>query len=464
MLGGLPRNGVSWYPDLIRFLFHIVFGCVMVSVAVVVRLLRGSVNGLAHVLGALEASDVGKLVDVHAIKCVDELFEICKCYDKVIVAYSLLTTQIPYLFEELGALSFIKRVVGKVVTVAGGPHASADPFTTILGLGFDFAVVGDGEVAFVEIVRSVVEGRFPKAPGIAYFDGSCVRVLGKGFVEDLDRYPGFYRGLGLYIPIEISRGCPFGCKYCQVSYTFGKVMRHRSIEAVVRTVKEYVKDGRRVIRFVTPNAFAYGSRDGRVPEPEKLRKLLASIKSECPEARVYLGTFPSEVRPEFVTRETLEAVHGYICNRRIAIGAQSGSDRVLKAIGRGHTVDDVRKAADLLLEYGYTPYIDFIFGLPGETVDDMFKSIEFIKELAKMGCTVRAHVFMPLPGTPFASQPPGKVPEEVREELEKLEKSGVIDGDWKIQEVLAEKISRVWRVLRRRALEVLRRRKTVFSV
>jgi len=105
-------------------------------------------------------------------------------------------------------------------------------------------------------------------------------------------------------------------------------MRHRSIPVIERYSRRH-----RDIRFISPNAMAYGS-DGRRPRLEKVEALLRALSSQ--KKPIYFGTFPSEVRPDFVTEEALEIITKYCANRSLSLGGQSGSPAVLSAIGRGH--------------------------------------------------------------------------------------------------------------------------------
>jgi radical SAM superfamily enzyme YgiQ (UPF0313 family) len=86
--------------------------------------------------------------------------------------------------------------------------------------------------------------------------------------------------------------------------------------------------------FNSSNAFAYGS-NGITPEFDKIETLLSSLASPN-DKQIYFGTFPSEVRSEFVTGRALELVKSYCSNKSLSLGAQSGSERILKIIGRGH--------------------------------------------------------------------------------------------------------------------------------
>lgn len=263
-------------------------------------------------------------------------------------------------------------------------------------------------------------------------------------IEDLNAYPTYSDRWNLHPPIEISRGCPFGCRYCEVSYLFGRRMRHREIDVIRRIAEHYLKLGLTDIRFISPNSFAYGSKDGREPNPEKISKLLKELAEIPLPKRIFFGTFPSEARPDFVTPEILDCISRYCANSRIAIGAQSGSDRVLKSIGRQHDVSCVFEAVDLIKDFGFTPIVDVIFGLPPETPDDQFETLRLIKELTERGAEIRVHYFMPLAGTPYANAKPQPLLTDVRKELRRLTGTGKIKGAWELQERVSQSIVR-WR-------------------
>jgi radical SAM superfamily enzyme YgiQ (UPF0313 family) len=159
------------------------------------------------------------------------------------------------------------------------------------------------------------------------------------------------------------------------------------------------------VRVITPNAFSYGSPDGRTPNLPVLESLLAALRRAVrADGRLFFGTFPSEVRPEHVDRPALELVRRFANNDHLVIGAQTGSDRLLERCRRGDTVADVLSAVSRTLAAGIKPHVDFIFGLPGETDEDLNSTIGAVRELAAMRALIHAHAFMPLPQTLFAGQ------------------------------------------------------------
>jgi len=242
--------------------------------------------------------------------------------------------------------------------------------------------------------------------------------------------------------VEISRGCPYACAFCQTPFFIGGRMRHRSVEAVTHWVKKAMEAGYSYLRFVTPDAFAYGSPDGRTPNLEAVERLLFEMNRLMGPELIYFGSFPSEVRPENVSAEALALVTRYAANDNIVFGAQTGSPRLLRELRRGHTVEDVYRAAEFTLQAGLKPIVDFMFGLPGETEEDQRLSLQLIEDLAAMGATIHSHTFMPLPGTPLADAPPGRVTPEVESILGRLSKDGLHIGQWRKQEALAAMICR----------------------
>jgi B12-binding domain/radical SAM domain protein len=238
---------------------------------------------------------------------------------------------------------------------------------------------------------------------------------------DLDTCFSFSPKRGMFGPIEITRGCAFACSYCQTSRIFGARLRHRSIDTIVRQAEALRSVNRKVVRLLSPNAFSYGSTDGRHLNLNAIRDLLSALRSRLDaNAKIIFAHFPSEVRPEHVLPETLDLLKEFADNDEIVIGAQSGSSRMLDACHRSHDVESVLRAVTLARKYGYKIIVDFIFGLPGETASDLSQTLAVIEEVVRMGARIHPHTFAPLPQTPFSSERPGSISPEVMEALERF--------------------------------------------
>lgn len=365
--------------------------------------------------------------------------------ERVLVAASLLTTQLVKKLHLVRGVVRASKEVG-ALTVVGGPHASGDPYGSLLSLGFDAAVIGDGEAVINDVIETYFWGGDPcSVDGVACLEGGRVRLRGRGFVPELDPWPSFPLRLARrFGPIEVSRGCPHACRYCAVSFTFSARMRHRGIESIIEHVERMRSSGLRDIRFITPNALAYGSPDGMARNLDAVQSLLEALQPyRAGGMRVFLGSFPSEVRPEHLDLEAAALLRRYVDNRRVIVGAQTGSDELLKRIGRGHTAEDALAAVEATVAAGFKAEVDYIFGLPGETEEDVDATIEHMRDVINLGGRIHAHAFMPLPGTPYSFAPPGKVPERVRRFLIKHAGRGAVYGQWEAQERLAEGIVRL---------------------
>ena len=334
-----------------------------------------------------------------------------------IMLYSFATAQAEEVYAEVDRA----RAGGaaSALYIAGGPHASALPEEALQH--FDFVVIGEGEETLPELLKAIENGSDPAAVrGIAFRMQGQFVITEKRPPVDLDRFPPFSRILA---PLEISRGCPWGCLYCATPRLFGSCMRHRSIPVIERYSRRHMD-----IRFTSPNALAYGS-DGSRPRLEKVEALLRALSSQ--KKPIYFGTFPSEVRPDFVTEEALEIITKYCANRSLSLGGQSGSPAVLSAIGRGHGREEIEAACDLCRDFGLVAQVDLIFGLPMESEEDQLQSLDLARWIAGRGGRVRAHIFTPLPATPLAETLPAPLSDRVQACLGSLALQGRLTGSWR---------------------------------
>jgi len=403
-----------------------------------------SLNAIA---GALETDEVFDSIDFYFIKSQDKLIrtiiETIKIYDKLVVGISFSTIQ---LFETYDLVQRLKnRFPEKFLIVAGGSHPTGDPYGT-LNMGFDIVIVGEGEETIVDLMQKIANNEnYFMVKGIAYInDVNEYKFTGKRDLINLNEYPPFPVKNTRFGAIEITRGCPYVCYFCQTPYILGTSPRHRSIESICKYVQVLATHygNNTDIRFITPNAFSYGSIDGINLNLKSLEELLIKIREIIGiNARIFLGTFPSEVRPEHVSNDTLDLVLKYAANDNITIGAQSGSQKILDSCHRGHTIEDIYNAVNLTLKNDLKINVDFIFGLPGESEEDVKLTIGMMKELSNKGARIHAHSFIPLPQTPFSNAQVTRIKDVYKKEITSLISKGSAFGDWKKQERLAIKIA-----------------------
>lgn len=359
-------------------------------------------------------------------------------YDRVFYFDSFMSMDVPKVQSEMRELAqLIGKDREKVIFSAGGSHPTAAPEHT-LTLGFDIVARGEGEVIIGEIVNKIQrEKDWLEIPGITFNDGGFIQQTPNPPRIDLDDYIPYSHDPSIHPPIEIMRGCSFGCKFCQTPRVLRKV-RYRSLAKIDEIVKYYVQRfstrSKIDIRFIAPNSLEYGSLDHRKPNLNALWSLVETVKKYP--VRMFLGSFPSEIRPEFVIPETVEVLQQSDSNK-VAVGAQSGSDSMLEKMARGHTLQDIYNAVDYLLDGQLVPQLDFILGNPLETEKEQWETLELCKVLIKKGCGIRLHYFMPLPGTPWGNAPPSPLSATILKEANELLKHPLVEGSFSQQMAIA---------------------------
>ncbi len=389
---------------------------------------RNSYNVLT---GALETDSYFDDLDIYfeddKEKIKDLVSGLIENHKKVILTISFYTSQVADISSLVRELK--NKYQEKIIFIAGGPHPSGDPAATAK-MGFEVVIQGEGEGVFPDLLKKIISG------------GDYGKIITKQPRPiDLDKYPPFAEKHHKFNPIEITRGCSFGCKFCQTTFLYNGPLRHRSVDSIGKYVEIMFSHNLRDIRFIAPNAFSYGSKDGREVNLAALENLLKSVRNIIKDrGRIFLGSFPSKVRPEQVSQETIGLIKKYANNDNLIVGAQSGSPNILKKCHRQHSLEDVYKAVKIILASGLKANVDFIFGLPGETEEDLGLTIKAIEDLVKMGAKIHGHTFMPLAGTPYANEPNGKIDKNNLQKLKKLESEGKLYGDRKEQIKIAEKI------------------------
>ncbi len=419
--------------------------CLRKKVAFVVFYQKQNIYSFNALIAAIETEHKLDDIEIYFIRGNENLYDdlevINDSHETTVLGISFFTTQLWEISDLVKSLR--EKYKNKVLFIAGGPHPTGDPEGT-LNMGFDLVVRGEGEETLIDILINVKNNKnLNEVKGIAYLgkDGKLILTKKRKKI-DLNKYPPLPSKHIKFGAVEITRGCPYACYFCQTPYILGTVPRHRSIKSIcdaIKLLKEYEKTD---IRFISPNAFSYGSHDGKTLNLPILEQLLINIKEIIePEGRIYFGTFPSEVRPEHVTEETLGLVLKYAANDNIVIGAQSGSQRILNSCNRGHSVEDVYKAVKLTIRAGLIANVDFIFNLPNETDEDINLTINFMKELSDMGAKIHTHTFMPLPLTVFANEAVKEINEKTRKIISELSSKGLAYGDWKKQQKIAKNIA-----------------------
>jgi B12-binding domain/radical SAM domain protein len=401
-------------------------------VVFVVHHARSGVVALNVVTAALQAHEPDTTIIFARDR--DEMVGALRSHPNAIAGWSFYSPD----FEKTARdLAYVKERAPGALHVAGGVHATAEPLQT-LNAGFDLVAIGEGESTVVSLFREPQQ-----RSGLAWLEHGKLRSNGPGERRPLDEYPGFNAAAGKWNALEITRGCVYACSFCQTPFMFKARFRHRSVANVREHVRWMRADGMRYMRFLTPTCLSYGSDDTSV-NLAAVEELLAAVREELPpHGKIYFGTFPSECRPEHITRESLKILKKYVDNETLVIGGQSGSERVLNETHRGHGVTEIVESARLARQFGFRPDVDFLLGLPGETAQDRALSLDLARRLIDEGARIHSHAFMPLPGTPLRGRRPEKIEPETLRAMEQMESAGAMHGQWRRHVEIADQLVRL---------------------
>lgn len=287
--------------------------------------------------------------------------------------------------EHVSAL--VKGVDPEVLVVIGGLHASALPEETLMGCdSFDFLVHGEGEVTFVELLRSIRAGAACEdLAGIAFRLGEKVVVNPRReLIADLDSLPLPDRSgidLACYRPdvatfnylrlpttgLMASRGCPYDCYHCSKG-VWGRSVRFRSAEGVFEEMRRCMIDsGIHDFRFYDDVLTLPGG---------PIRELCELILREGMDV-----SFNCYSRIDHITRDLLVLMKLAGCYH-VKYGIEFGSERALELSNRQTSLAQARQVVALTREVGIMVKGNFMIGIPGERLEDVEKTISFAREIS----------------------------------------------------------------------------------
>ncbi|HEX2959584.1 MAG TPA: radical SAM protein [Chitinispirillaceae bacterium] len=280
----------------------------------------------------------------------------------------------------------------KIPVIVGGMHISSLP--TSLSVDMDVACIGEGEQTFVNLLTSYYDkGAFraqelAKIPGVGFHDGDRVITTPvRTERPEIDALPHPKRsiiGYGRRGYVYTARGCPYTCVFCSCTRFWGKV-RYASPEYIIEELGELIDHGAKVVRFADENFVANKAR---------LKDLARLIDTEGINKKL---KFSCWCRANNVTLEIVDMLKT-INVVSVKLGLESGNDRVLDYLKGNVSVEDNRRAVQLLSNAGFQVNADFLFGAPDETEQEMADTYKFIKRSPIAFFDI--DIFSALPGTP----------------------------------------------------------------
>ena len=230
--------------------------------------------------------------------------------------------------------------------------------------------------------------------------------------------------------VNISYGCNKFCTYCIVPYTRGKE-RSRSMEDILKECKKLVDDGYQEITLLGQNVDSYGNdlKDGTT-----FAKLLEEVaKLGIPRLR-YLTSYPSDFKDEVID---VIAKYPNIM-KYLHLPIQSGSNSILKAMGRRYTVEEylalVNRIKAKVPEMAFST--DIIVGFPNETYEEFLDTVK-ICDVVKY-TSAYTFIYSPRKGTPAARLVDNVTYDEKVKRFKELVKSLEVSFNEKAQEMVGK--------------------------
>lgn len=295
----------------------------------------------------------------------------------------------------------IRRVSGRnVPIVLGGPAISILGGAALRHVDADYAVRGEGEIAFPALLAALAVGREPvsipgvctRATGVTRADGAPARLsaFGASGMQDWIDWTTYRRHGGTFA-IQTKRGCPMPCNYCTYPDIEGRTFRRREAEDVADEIET-------VHRRLAPKTFEFVDSTFNLPQAHALDICKAIVRR-----RIKTNFTAPGINPRATSAELFAFMKRAGFNSMM-VTPESGNDIMLRNLDKGFDMEDVRRTARLARASGLHSTWFFMLGGPGETRVTVNETLRFVEQELRHSSFLS--VFMTgirmLPGTRLA--------------------------------------------------------------
>jgi radical SAM superfamily enzyme YgiQ (UPF0313 family) len=408
--------------------------------------------GVGPRLIATVISESGVECDLVWFRRIHKNPKILRNYDLILVSGFTASNE---LIESLSKLASIENP--SAVKILGGPIAF-DPNDYFKESEFDISVVGEGEKAIVELIKSGFDrGLMKDIKGIAFKDGNEVVYTGQRpplDKKELARIPDtkYVKAYPFYkfarVTVECVRGCSNfnrpkleladgticiecgncetkdlkerlqcpveiqpGCGYCCVPHIFGPP-RSREKEAIKKEIQSLIDVGVSKISLTAPDLLDYKREelvagepltDPFWPEPnyDEIEKLLSSI-SALEEVNESVFISLDELKPTLLNERILKILAKHLPGSPLVLVCESGSHGQLNELGRPFPVEKNVELTRIARKLGLIPLTFFINWLPNQTQERTNQTLQLMEKLEQAGCKrMLCYRLAALPATAF---------------------------------------------------------------
>jgi anaerobic magnesium-protoporphyrin IX monomethyl ester cyclase len=283
--------------------------------------------------------------------------------------------------------------LSNVPIIVGGPHTIVSQNITKEIYDWEYILIGESEDNFLELVRVLLglsnTSTIREINGLVYKEEGKIRKNGGvPICKNLDDIP-FPNLMDMYsfnvelkrkfkkVMIPASRGCPFKCTFCYKSLYYPK-MRYRSVENIINEIKYNAYEYDITKFYFVDDSFGV-NKNFLYKLCESMSLLPFDIKWSC------------MTHEKLINEERLEIMKKAGCSS-IHLGIESGSDKILKLLGKGTTVEKIEKKCGLINEIELKVQAFFMIGMPTETEDDIKKSMALLKKIEPYEAILQIYV------------------------------------------------------------------------
>jgi len=298
----------------------------------------------------------------------------------------------PVYYEVIDIFNQVRKSFGNAPVCLGGPYVTTIREEIFKHTPADFAVYGEGEITFSELIDHLKGQRDLKdIKGLMYKNtqGDIVTNPAREFISDLNKLPQPAYDI---FPMEryplhrmvTSRGCPFACAWCNSSSLWSHCYRARDAENIVAEIEFLIKNYGKKIFVFGDNSFNIDLK--RVDAfcdllLEKNIKILWSIS----------------LRADIMTQEIAHKMKEAGCYN-VAIGIESANNEILSKINKATTIEKITDGIRMMKAAGIEVLSQFVIGSPYDTLETVKESIEFAK---RSECDYsNFYTVLPFKGTP----------------------------------------------------------------
>lgn len=330
---------------------------------------------LGYIAASLKAADIEAVVaevDQITEHTSREITDFVIAYKPAVVGFSVYQANIKLALQ---MARLVKIIDPEIVVVFGGPQASFMPKEALRQMRqVDVIMRGEGENLWPALVRCIIANSDPaRIKGIVFMRGNTVvETFPAPLAGDLDCLPSPFTFKVFDLRqhetavMLTSRGCCFNCAFCYTPRAFGRRIRMHSTGRVLADMSICVQARIKRFFFADPS-FTFD------------KKRVASIMRGIIKRRWKVEIW-CETRTDLIDRPLL-ALMAKAGVRYIAYGLESVDSRVNKTLRKPIDLDQFEKIIKLTHKAGIEPEVFTLYGLPGQSRESCFKTLDFLKRL-----------------------------------------------------------------------------------